>query len=67
MTADEITPDRIVEIRAQSGMTLSDFAHRIGVSPASVSLWERGLVSPSRKHTRNIIKMWAEKFNDESC
>ncbi len=65
MIADEITPDRIIQIRAQYGMSLSDFARRIGVSPASVSLWERGIVSPSRRHITTMLKMWSKEIGDE--
>jgi DNA-binding transcriptional regulator YiaG len=41
-------PDKVVEIRTEFGMTLVQFAARLGVCAATVSNWERGKHQPSR-------------------
>lgn len=41
------TPERVRELREHMGLTGAEFAKRVGVSGAAVSLWESGARKPT--------------------
>ena len=46
-TMASITPDWIKQVRAELDLTQEQFAGRLGVSQATVALWESGCRNPS--------------------
>lgn len=59
MTADEIRA-----LRARLGLTQVEFAHALGVTPATVSRWENGTAAPS-KLALAMLRRKAEGRDDD--
>jgi len=47
-TRSQWPPERVKGLRLALGLTQEDFAHKLGVTFATVSRWERGIKSVSR-------------------
>lgn len=62
---DYIPPAEVAKIRTRLNLTLSQFGRLLGVSAASVSLWERGLVEPRRTNRLKLAEMLHEKDDGE--
>lgn len=52
-------PDTFKSLRISNGYTQADLASKLGVTIPTVSVWERGLSSPSPRY----IPQLAELFN----
>lgn len=52
-------PDTFKSLRISNGYTQADLASKLGVTIPTVSVWERGLSSPSARY----IPQLAELFN----
>ena len=50
--------DRLKELRAARGMTQAAIAERLGVSPQTVSKWERGLLAPDISLLPKIARLF---------
>lgn len=48
------TPDEIRRLRGKLGVTQREMAERMGVSPASITNWERGETQPGRQSRRAL-------------
>ncbi len=48
----------IVELRQHFGMSQRDFALKMGISKATVSLWENGKKYPTRKNLEKLSSMF---------
>lgn len=60
----EMGPDTLFRMRIQVGMTQLQFAQLLGVTPITVSRWERGATKISMAYSTHIRKAVAE-FNEE--
>ena len=50
-----VKSDRLRELREDQGLSQSDVARAIGVSPAQVSRWEAGLTRPRGRHAIALV------------
>lgn len=50
------TPNTIRKYRLQLGLTQREIAHVLGIRPATVSEWERGLVCPTTAALLRLAK-----------
>ncbi len=55
-----MTPIEVKDLRSRVGLTQSEFARRLKVSPVTVSRWERGESSPLPVFERGMSLMSAE-------
>lgn len=54
----------LLERRAVLGLSVRELAREIGVSPATLSLWERGIVQPNRRNMARLAALlWPERTN----
>jgi len=54
----------IRELRETSGLTQLDLAYRLGVTPATVSLWERRQVEPRASQVRAMALVFGVSMDD---
>jgi transcriptional regulator with XRE-family HTH domain len=52
-----VKSDRLRELREAAGLSQSDVARHIGVSPAQVSRWEAGLTRPRGRHAIALLEL----------
>jgi len=57
MSDKHMSIDEIKALRAALGLTQEDFAHRVGVTFASVNRWENGHSVPSPLAVRRMREM----------
>jgi DNA-binding transcriptional regulator YiaG len=48
---------RLTELREALGLTQSDVARYVGVSPSQVSRWEAGLARPRGRHAVALLEL----------
>jgi len=54
----------IKELRSEQGLTQLEVAYRIGVTPLSVSNWERGVSAPTVVKLRAIAELFGVSSDD---
>lgn len=52
-----VTPERIIKWRTQMGLKQAQYARLLGVSPLSVSHWERGVATPRAAQKQRIAQL----------
>jgi transcriptional regulator with XRE-family HTH domain len=52
-----VKTDRLRELREDAGLSQSDVARHVGVSPAQVSRWEAGLTRPRGRHALVLLDL----------
>lgn len=60
----EFSPQRVKEIRIRLGLTVAEFAERLGVNPNTVTRWENGHNPPRRgPQVKALLDAEAEASN----
>ncbi len=54
----------IEELRKEQGLTQLQVAYRVGVTPATVSNWERGVYEPKVTQLRALARLFAVSMDD---
>jgi len=54
----------IRELREEAGLTQLEVAYRLGVTPATVSNWERGIFEPKASQLRAIARLFGVSSDD---
>jgi len=54
----------IKELRIEQGLTQLEVAYRIGVTPLSVSNWERGVSAPTVAKLRALAELFGVSSDD---
>jgi transcriptional regulator with XRE-family HTH domain len=48
---------QLAELREDAGLTQSDLARYLGISPSNVSRWESGLARPRPAHAAAVLEL----------
>jgi putative transcriptional regulator len=54
----------IRELREAAGLTQLEVAYRVGVTPATVSNWERGVFEPKVSQLRKLAQLFGVSMDD---
>ena len=60
----KVTMKTIRELREEAGLTQLEVAYRLGVTPATVSNWERGIFEPKASQLRAIARLFGVSSDD---
>jgi DNA-binding transcriptional regulator YiaG len=58
--------DKIKELREKMGLSQTEFAHEVGVTPSMVSSWERGAHEPRQAKIIRKLKELSENYFNEA-
>ena len=54
----------IRQLRQERGWTQVDLAVKLGITPAAISNWERGVASPRWDHLRGLARLFGVHARD---
>ncbi len=57
-----MTKQELFMLRMKNKMTQEQFSELIGVTACTVGRWERGIITPSKHHQKEIQRLIEEKI-----
>ena len=64
MNVNKTIGENILKLRIVEGLSQSELADRLGVSPQAVSKWERALCCPDISHLPRIAKEFGTSIDE---
>lgn len=64
MNVNKTIGENILKLRIVDGLSQSELADRLGVSPQAVSKWERALCCPDISHLPHIAKVFGTSIDE---